>query len=216
MLNFERVKPHFSASSQKGTSHLNGLSVKPDMQTEALQILYIQMTLLIGTESFTNCSKKDMKNDFWSSKSILSRGSWWWQVWLLHTQFTCLKKVSHVMSSLDNFCVKALYMKKQGTRWTLVIWTINLHLFSLHFLFLLPACCSPSMESIKSNSVRCFPFFWFPVSVLVSTGNYAWLWTEMLDRSFLMISLTSSRYIWSSSCGSCLMLTASVGGLPSS
>lgn len=31
------------------------------------------------------------------------------------------------------------------------------------------------------------------MSVLVVTGNYAWLWTEMLDRSFLMISLTAKE-----------------------
>lgn len=38
-----------------------------------------------------------------------------------------------------------------------------------------------------------FPFFVreFPVSVLSRMGNYAWLWTEMLDRSFRMISLTA-------------------------
>ncbi|KAG7232064.1 hypothetical protein INR49_009921, partial [Caranx melampygus] len=29
--------------------------------------------------------------------------------------------------------------------------------------------------------------------ILQVEGNYAWLWTEMLDRSFLMISLTVER-----------------------
>lgn len=47
-------------------------------------------------------------------------------------------------------------------------------------------------------------------------GVYAWVCTEMLERSFLMISLTSSRYIWSSSWGSCLTVMAIEGGLASS
>lgn len=70
--------------------------------------------------------------------------------------------LSHVMHSLDNFCVKALKMK--GTRWTLVTWTINIHLFSLHFLFLLPAVVQ-AREGRMSNFV--FPFISaFPVSGL--------------------------------------------------
>lgn len=38
----------------------------------------------------------------------------------------------------------------------------------------------------------------FMIAVVFLRGTlscYAWLWTEMLERSFLMISLTSSRYI---------------------
>lgn len=45
------------------------------MQTEALQILYIQKTYLIGTESFTNCSeKKTYKTIFGPLKAYLAVG----------------------------------------------------------------------------------------------------------------------------------------------
>ena len=41
----------------------------------------------------------------------------------------------------------------------------HLHLFSLHFLTLLPARCSPKHEKHKVNFfVWCFPLFLFPVS----------------------------------------------------
>lgn len=82
-------------------------------------------------------------------------------------------------------------MKNKGTRWTLIIWTIHLELFSLRFLSLLPACLSPNMWSIMSNSFGASLFKKKFLSLLVVTGNYAWLWTEMLDRSFLMISFTA-------------------------
>lgn len=60
-----------------------------------------------------------------------------------------------------------------------------------------------------------FLLMWLP-SECVLLHIYACVCTEMLERSFLMISLTSSRYIWSSSWGSCLTVMAMEGGLASS
>lgn len=95
-----KPRPCLFASSQKGTCLLNGFSVKPDMQTGALHIqIYIQMTQLMGADSFTNRShtnknpkttkktqrKQQQQSKSWSSKSTLSCKGWKWQVWLLHT-----------------------------------------------------------------------------------------------------------------------------------
>lgn len=52
-------------------------------------------------------------------------------------------------------------MKKQGTRWTLVVWTIHLQLFSLHFL---PAASLHAV--VRACGAKCqiclvLPFFLF-------------------------------------------------------
>lgn len=123
----------------------------------------------------------------WSSKSALvCEGR---PDWLLG--FYC-QNTYRVMFSLDHFCVKASYINNKAHYGP---WSPRQDIYI--DIVCSPACCSPNVseQNVKKKKKIIFPFTpLFPTSPgLVGTGNYAWLWTEMLDRSFLMISLTARK-----------------------
>lgn len=113
--------------------------------------------------------RRTYKKKFWSCKSKHCLG----QVRLLHTSSTHLEMTKSVvwLASVYHLRIKAfIYEKKmkkkgqkekkrpkQGTRWTLVVWTYIYIFSSLHFLLLLVTRCSPSMQ--KHSQFFVFLFF---------------------------------------------------------
>jgi len=100
--------------------------------------------------------------------------------------------------SWDRFYVTALYTKHKAR---VGPWSSGQHIYncSPH----ISSCCFLCMLQSKHAKHRVrivwrFPFL-FPV-----VGSYAWLCTEMLDRSFLMISLTERKEREVSISGACL------------
>lgn len=89
---------------------------------------------------------------------------------------TYFMSVMWSIPSISNY-VKALYMKNKAC---VGPWSSGWS-------------CMLKSEHVLKHNVRfcCFPFCLCQFLGLM--GNYAWLWTEMLDRSFLMISLTVKK-----------------------